>query len=303
MTSTVGHWVLALRPRTLGVGLAPVAIGTGIAVHMGVFDVVAAILAAVGALLLQIVSNLANDYYDFKNGADNEQRIGPTRATQAGLITPAAMRRAFIGVLVAAIPVGVALTVYGGWPIVAIGVAGGAAAILYTGGPAPLGYLGFGDVLVLIFFGPVAVAGTVLVQAGAHGAVSADTAEALVVAAVAGLTPGLLATNVLVVNNLRDRFTDAVAGKKTLAVRFGARFARAEYWGSLVVGLSVVVALVLLGKAPLLTLGALVTVPIWGRLGWRVSQLDQSALNPYLGRTAAALVATSVLLSLGWWMK
>lgn len=295
--SAMKHWVLALRPRTLSVSVAPVAIGAAIAFNRGVFDVVAAVFAVVGALLLQIVSNLANDYYDFKNGADTDERIGPTRATQAGLITPAAMRTAFIGVLLLAMPIGGFLIFRGGWPIVVVAVASCFAAVLYTGGPRPLGYMGLGDPMVFLFFGPVAVAGTVLVQTG-----PVSLGETLALPAVVGATPGLLAMNVLIVNNLRDRFTDAACGKKTLAVRWGGSGARLEYIVSTTVALALIALLVALGYAPATTLIALVSTPVWARLIWAVNKKDGAALNPYLGKTAGALVVTSALLAVGWWI-
>ncbi len=295
--SAVKHWVLALRPRTLSVSVAPVALGAAIAVHRSVFDVVAVVFAVVGALLLQIVSNLANDYYDFKNGADTEDRIGPTRATQAGLITPTAMRNAFVGVLVLALPIGGYLVFRGGWPIVVVAVASCFAAVLYTGGPRPLGYMGLGDPLVFLFFGPIAVAGTVLVQTG-----PTSMGETLALPALVGATPGLLAMNVLIVNNLRDRFTDAACGKKTLAVRWGAVGARLEYTASTTAALGIVVVLVVLGLAPVTTLIALASAPVWARLIWAVYKLDGAALNPYLGKTAGTLVLTSALLAVGWWI-
>lgn len=300
MTTAVQHWLAALRPRTLGVGVAPVLLGLAIAAHASIVDVTAAALALVGALLLQIVSNLANDYYDFKNGADTDERVGPTRATQAGLISPTAMRNAFVVVLLAVVPVATFLALYGGWPIVVIGLTGAAAAVLYTGGPIPLGYVGLGDLLVLIFFGPAAVYGTVLVQAGARGVeLSSSVAGA---AAIAGLLPGLLAANVLVVNNLRDRFTDAKANKKTLAVRFGATGARVEY-GSCVAGAFASVGiLVAIGWAPAWTLLTFLVLPLWLALLAKVTRLDGGALNPYLGRTAGALVVTTMIYSLGWWI-
>ncbi len=299
MTSAVQHWLAALRPRTLGVGVAPVLLGVAIAADADILDVTAALLALVGALLLQIVSNLANDYYDFKNGADTDERIGPTRATQAGLISPTAMRNAFVLVLLAVVPVATFLASAGGWPIVAIGLTGAAAAVLYTGGPLPLGYIGLGDILVLVFFGPAAVYGTVLVQAGARGVdLSSSLAGA---AALAGLLPGLLAANVLVVNNLRDRFTDAKANKRTLAVRFGALGARLEYGACVVGAFGAVVTLVALGWAPASTLVTFLAAPVWGLLLVKVARLDGAALNPYLGKTAGALVVTTILFSLGWW--
>ena len=191
--NTAAVFVEAARMRTLPAAAAPALLGVALAVGSGTFHLVAAVCAVLGAIAIQIGTNYANDYFDFKNGADTEHRVGPRRATQAGLVAPSTMRAAFIIAFAVAVAFGVYLVVRGGWPIVAVGVASVICGILYTGGPKPLGYLGLGDVLVLIFFGPVAVAGTVYVQS-----LQLDWT-----AVVVGLSPGLLSTAILVVNNLR----------------------------------------------------------------------------------------------------
>ena len=167
-------------------------------------------MALLGAILIQIATNFANDYFDFVNGADTEERVGPTRATQAGLITPNAMKWAFILTFALTIPVIAFLTIKGGMVIVWIGIASIISGILYTGGPKPLGYMGLGDIFVLIFFGPIAVGGTEYVQ----------SLEWSVDATIIGLASGFISTAILVVNNLRDKDTDSKVGKNTLAVRF-----------------------------------------------------------------------------------
>ncbi len=212
-------WLPALRPRTLPAAVAPVLMGTGLAARDGAFHAWAAAGALLGALLLQIGTNFANDYYDFVKGADGDDRLGPARATQSGWVRPEDMRRAFLWVFALAALVGAGLIARGGWPIAVIGIASLACGYLYTGGPRPLGYLGLGDLMVLVFFGPVAVAGTHYVQ----------TLLWSPTAAVIGLGPGLLATALLAVNNLRDTESDARAGKRTLAVRFGREFAKREF--------------------------------------------------------------------------
>ncbi|MDH5591004.1 MAG: 1,4-dihydroxy-2-naphthoate octaprenyltransferase [Gemmatimonadota bacterium] len=195
-------WILAARPKTLPAAVAPVLVGMGLAAHHGVFDGLPAVAALVGAVLIQIATNLANDYYDYVRGGDTEERVGPTRVT-----------------LAAALLVGVYLVQVGGWPIVIIGLASLACAVLYTGGPFPLAYHGLGDVFVFVFFGLVAVSGTYYVQGLAW---PAD-------AFLAGVGMGALNTAILVANNLRDIETDARAGKRTLAVRLGRRGSRIEY--------------------------------------------------------------------------
>lgn len=175
--------------------------------------------ALLGALLIQVGTNFANDVFDFKKGADTTERLGPLRVTQAGLLSP---RQVMIGMWLtfgAAALIGLYLAVVGGWPIVVIGILSIASGIAYTGGPFPLGYNGLGDLFVFVFFGLVAVCGTYYVQALTVSAASVWAAVPV----------GLLATAILVVNNLRDIATDRAAGKKTLAVRLGRRGAQVEY--------------------------------------------------------------------------
>ena len=204
-------WLSAIRPKTLGAAVSPILIGTTMAFADGKGHALAALAALLGALLIQIGTNFSNDYYDYIKGADTEERLGPVRVTQSGQVRPKTMLRNFVMVFGLATLVGIYLVFRGGWPVVIIGILSIASGILYTGGPWPLGYLGLGDLFVLIFFGPVAVAGTFYVQA----------LEITPVVIFAGLGPGLLATALLAVNNLRDEPTDKKVGKLTLAVRFG----------------------------------------------------------------------------------
>lgn len=275
--------VEAARPRTLPAGVAPVLYGTAFAVLDGGCDAAAAIVTLLAVVALQVGANYANDYFDAKNGADTDERIGPRRATQAGLVAPSTMRRAFVAAFACAAALGALLAWRGGWPIAAIGVAAVAAGVLYTGGPRPFGYAGLGDVVVLVFFGPVAVAGTHYLQGLAF--------DALV--AVAGLGPGLLSVAVLTVNNLRDRGTDARANKRTLAVRLGATFTRAQYALCAVLGVLVTTG-VAASRAPAAALG-LVALPLALALAWRVATTDGPSLNRLLGRTAQLLLFTTAL--------
>ena len=214
-------WIQAARPKTLAAAVTPVLIGSAIAradgaYHNGVF-----IAALLGAILIQIGTNYANDYFDFAKGADDDAtRLGPTRAVAAGQVSPKAMRTAFLLVFLLAIAVGAYLVWHAGWPVVVIGLVGVALGILYTGGPAPLAYVGLGDLAVLVYFGPVAVAGTYFVHARTWSAESV----------VAGLGPGFLATALLAINNLRDVDQDREANKRTLTVRFGRQFAKFEIY-------------------------------------------------------------------------
>lgn len=216
-------WWSAARPRTLPAAIAPVLAGSALAWRDGAFDAGAAGLCLGFALLVQIGTNFANDYYDFVHGADNAARVGPRRAVAAGLIAPTTMRAAMWFVFATAFACGLGLLAWGGPWLLAIGIASILCGIAYTGGPWPLGYHGLGDVFVFLFFGLVAVGATYLVQAGAV------TLDALLVA----VPIGLLAANILVVNNYRDVETDAAAGKRTLVVRFGRGAARGQHAVSL----------------------------------------------------------------------
>lgn len=216
--SRLAIWIQAARPKTLWTSVAPVLVGTALAYRDGVFLAPVAIAALLGALALQIAANFANDLYDFERGADTEDRTGPLRVTQAGLVSPLAMRMALTAAIAFAFLVGVYLVVHAGWPVIAIGLSSILATIFYTGGPRPYGYIGLGELFVFIFFGVVAVTGTYYVQALAF------TTTAFMLS----LPMGFLSVAILVVNNLRDIDTDRQSGKKTLAVRLGHDGARRE---------------------------------------------------------------------------
>lgn len=282
-------WLLAVRPKTLPAAISPVLVGTAMAWSDGLFSLSPAIAAAAGALLLQVLSNFANDYFDFAKGADTSERLGPTRVMAAGLLSPRAMRRGMVVVVALVALDGAYLVMVGGWPILAVGLASLVAAVLYTGGPFPFGYHGLGDLFVFIFFGLVAVAGTYFVQAGAL------PVEVLVAAAPVGA----LITAILVVNNLRDIATDAKAGKRTLAVFIGARNTRLQY----------VILLVLAYAAPFpLWLGfgrgaavllPLLSLPLAVKRAHTLYRTSGTALNALLAATAQLSLIYSLLMSLG----
>ncbi|MGE3668300.1 MAG: 1,4-dihydroxy-2-naphthoate polyprenyltransferase [Polyangiaceae bacterium] len=253
-----GAWVLACRPATLSASSVPVLVGTACAFLAGGFKLGPAVAALVGAGLLQIGSNFANDVFDYEKGADTEERLGPTRAVQAGLVSPAGMKRGMWLVFALALVVGIYLTWVAGPVIIVIGLCSIAAAIAYTGGPYPLGYHGLGDVFVMLFFGFVAVLGTIYVQLHALTRLGW----------LASIPVGALATAILVVNNVRDCDTDREAGKRTLAVRFGKRAGIAEY--ILLYAVSYLVP-------PLLWLGAGFANPDVGAAG-----AAQAALKPWV---------------------
>ncbi len=287
---TVQAWILAARPKTLTAAVAPVLVGTGLASHDGRLAVLPAVAALVGAILIQVATNLANDYYDFVRGGDTVDRVGPVRVTQAGLIAPDAVRRAMVAVLLLAFLPGVYLVAVGGWPIVWIGLASLACAVLYTGGPYPLAYHGLGDLFVFVFFGLVAVGGTYWVQALAWppGAV------------LAGVGLGALSTAILVANNLRDIDTDAAAGKRTLAVRLGRTGTRVEYLVLLATAMAVPpVGVATLGW-PYPALGALLAAPLcWAPARAVMTATEPHSLIPALGATARVVAVYGTLFALG----
>ncbi|HTQ05843.1 MAG TPA: 1,4-dihydroxy-2-naphthoate polyprenyltransferase [Polyangiaceae bacterium] len=282
-------WVIAARPPTLSAALVPVAVGTACAFAEGSLRTGPALAALAGALLLQIAANFANDVFDFEKGADTAERLGPLRAVQAGLLSPSTVRRGLYVVIVLALAVGAYLTATAGPAIVVIGLASIAAAVAYTGGPYPLGYHGLGDVFVMLFFGFVAVLGTTFVQVG----------RVTELALYAAVPVGALATAILVVNNLRDIDTDRVAGKRTLAVRFGERGALAEYATLLVAAYAVPLLLVGVRQAPKTVLLPLLTLPLGVRLVRAVARERGRALNPLLKQTALLLLAYGLLFALG----
>jgi 1,4-dihydroxy-2-naphthoate octaprenyltransferase len=281
--------VLACRPPTLTAAVSPVLVGIACAIAEHRFRAGPALAALVGAMLLQIGANLANDVFDYEKGADTAERLGPLRAAQAGLLTPQALRRAMVFVFAAALGVGVYLTTVAGPVIVAIGLASIASAILYTGGPFPLGYNGLGDVFVLVFFGFVAVWGTAFVEMGRVPAL----------AVWASIPVGALATCILVVNNVRDCETDVKARKRTLVVRFGRAFGLYEYVVLVAAAYLVPVVLLALRSRSFTVLLPLVTLPVAVRLTRSLFRDSGRPLNATLVGTARLLFLHSLLFALG----
>ncbi len=282
-------WVLASRPKTLPAAAAPVIAGSALAWLDGGFDLFPALAALIGALLLQIGSNLANDLYDFERGADAGERLGPVRVTQAGLLTPGQVRRGMWAVFGLAVLVGVYLTLHAGWVVMAIGVAAIISAIAYTGGPFPLGYYGLGDLFVFVFFGLAATAGTYYVQAGAVTATVWWLSNAI----------GLLIVAILVVNNVRDLEGDRAAGKHTLAVLLGERGARLEYVFCVAGAYLILIALVLSRMIPLSALLVLLSAPLAVRMTRAIYHDRGRALNKALAGTGQLALIFALLLSVG----
>jgi 1,4-dihydroxy-2-naphthoate octaprenyltransferase len=211
-------WVIASRPKTLFASISPVLLGTALAYSRGLGDGIAAFLAFLGAVFIQIGTNLANDYWDAKKGSDRADRLGPVRVTSAGLLKP---RTVFLGMslcFAVASLAGLWLIARAGWPVAVIGMVSILCGILYTAGPFPLAYVGLGDVFTFVFFGLVATSGTYFVE----------EREFSMTSLILGAVPGFYSVVLIALNNLRDRESDLLSNKKTLTVRFGADFARWE---------------------------------------------------------------------------
>ena len=285
----VRTWIMASRPRTLTAAIVPVVVGTAVAVRDRVFNPWVALAALFSAVMIQIGTNLANDLFDFKKGADTHTRLGPTRVTSAGLLTPREVEIGMWVVFGLAAASGLYVIYVGGWPMLVIGVASILAGVAYTAGPFPLGYNGLGDLAVFIFFGLVAVLGTYYAQA-----------RAVTLGAVLAAVPvGALATAILVVNNVRDADTDRAAGKRTLAVLLGRGAARAEYAVLLTLAYAAPLALWLLRGASVWALLPLLTLPVAVRLARVVITTEGPALNRALAGTAQLLALYGVLFALG----
>ncbi len=285
------NWLLACRLKTLPAALAPVILGTALAIGDGGFHLQSAVLCLLGALIMQIGTNLANDYYDFKKGTDTSDRIGPVRVTQAGLIPPSTVRNAYILAFGVVLVIAFQLSLRGGWPLILIGVTGIACGVLYTAGPRPLGYNGLGEIFVFIFFGPVAVAGTYYVQ-------MREINPAII---LAGVGPGLLSAAILVVNNLRDIETDTQANKRTLAVRFGRAFTQTQYFLFIVLAALMPIAVYALIRERIqILLSSTILLFAASSIRAVFSKSDGPSLNCVLADTGLLLLFYSLLFSFGW---
>ena len=283
------NWLLAARLKTLPAAMSPVILGCALAYHDGSFYFFIFAMTLLAAVLIQVGANFANDVFDFQKGADRDDRLGPTRATQSGLISAEKMKKAMWQTFALAICVGSYLAFKGGWPIVWIGLASIAAGIAYTGGPYPLGYHGFGDIFVFIFFGLIAVPGTYYLQSGTVNVLSLYM----------GIAMGMLSTAILVVNNIRDADMDKLSGKRTLAVQLGKKFSKIQYSILILIPFLLPIYVWLNFENELSLLLTIFALPISLHLINQIFSLSGSDLNLVLARTARFLFIFTLLLSAG----
>eukprot|EP01047_Picozoa_sp_COSAG01_P050374 COSAG01_NODE_5089_length_4494_cov_2.160865_4_plen_307_part_00 len=282
-------WLSAARPQTLAASFCPIILGLLLANAFVKIHWISAILCLITALFLQIGTNFANDYFDAKRGSDGPNRLGPTRATAAGLIQPTKMKRAFIYCFALAVLSGVYLLFRGGLPFVYLGIAAIISGLLYTGGPLPYGYMGLGDLFVFFFFGPVAVCGTYFLN-------TLTWSDYVLQASIA---PGLLSVAILAVNNLRDVEEDRSNKKRTLAVLLGTGFVKIEYLAC--VWVAMLMPFYLFFKTQLFSYGMLTL--FLAVLAKRPTHLVLNergpVLNEALERTAKLLISFTILYGVG----
>ena len=282
----IRYWIEAMRLRTLPVSIAGVIAGTGCAILTGSFKAIPALLCLTFAILAQIAANFGNEYYDFKNGIDKKGRDGFRRGVTEGEIAPKAMKAATFITLGIAAAVGCAMLLYGPWWLIIAGILIMCFALAYSAGPYPLSHHGLGDIAVIIFFGIVPVILTWYLQSS-----SWDSAGPV---AATSLTIGLLAANVLVVNNYRDMEDDAAVGKRTTAVIFGRRVMSVAYLLSGLAGMVIMTPVWLMFPLWVLVI-PLIYLTLHINTWHRLRQSTGSAINPILGRTAINLLIFALL--------
>ena len=288
MTSFFKSVFIAIRPKTLSASIAPVLVGSAIAFNSSQFNLGIFFLTIFSAIFIQIGTNFANDVYDFINGADNDERVGPTRAVQANLISVNVMKYLTIIAFSLSIICGLPLVVKGGYPILLIGIISIISGYAYTGGPYPLGYNGWGDIFVFIFFGPIAVCGTFFLQLGYV------SVESL----ISGIVMGCLSVTLLCINNIRDVDTDSNVGKRTIAVRFGVMFVK-----YLFISLFLICYLLLgylsfnlnyINKNVYFLL-LIITLPLCLKLNFDIFKLKLHSLNRLLSNVSVFIIVFSLL--------
>ncbi len=282
-------WLLASRPKTLPAAVSPVIIGSAVAFTEQSFRFGPALAAFLGALLLQIGANLANDVFDFEKGADQDGRLGPMRVTQAGLLSPTAVKTGMWLAFGLAAICGIYMTLVSGWFILLIGLMAILAAIAYTGGPFPYGYKGLGEIFVFIFFGFAAVCGTYYAQ----------TKTISQLAVLSSIPVGLLIVGILVVNNVRDYESDKAANKRTLAVRFGLEWARQEFVSIVILAFVIVVLLSISDIATPWLLLTWLSLPLVFSTSSSVLNQRGKILNKTLAGTGQLTLVFSLLYAVG----
>ncbi len=281
-------WIQAARIKTLYASLSPVMVGVALAANQGSINVLVFICTLIAAVFIQVGTNLANDYYDYKNGVDNKNRLGPDRVTQKGLLQPNQVKNGMIFSFIIALIFGFYLSFVGGWPIVLIGIVSILSGVLYTGGSKPYGYIGLGDIFVFIFFGVIAVPGTYYLQ----------TNLISIPSILCGLSCGALSTSLIVVNNLRDMDNDRESGKMTLAVKLGSRFACWEYAIMNAIAYIIILVLILIFDFGMGLYLVLLLMPLSYNLSRTIFSKRGSDLNQYIGLTARHSILHFTLLSL-----
>ena len=280
--------LIGIRMKTLSASISPVFVGSAIALKDNFFNLNIFLLTLLAAIFIQIGTNFANDVYDFINGADNEDRLGPIRTVQANLISIQNMKRLTIVSFTMSIICGLPLVIIGGFPILIIGLLSIISGYAYTAGPYPLGYNGWGDVFVFIFFGPIAVSGTFYLQLGY---ISIESI-------ISGIILGCLSVTLLCVNNIRDVDTDRNAGKRTIAVRFGVKIVK------IIFIILFLISYLLLGylafslnylNINFFILLLILTIPLYVRIGSEIFILKSQNLNSVLGNVSIFISIFSIL--------
>jgi len=289
MKNKITIWLLASRPKTLPAAAAPVFVGTAVAYSTDDLNILAASIALICSLLIQIGTNFVNDLYDFIKGTDDENRVGPTRAIAAGWISPTQMKKAISLTFGTTFILGLFLVYHAGWIILLIGVFSIISGYAYTAGPYPLAYNGLGDIFVFMFFGVVATVGTYYVQA----------LQFSQFALLASVPVGLLITNILVVNNYRDADQDKKKNKNTLAVKFGKPFSLFQYNISLLVSYVVPISIFILFDTSPYILLPLLSLPLAFKLILEIKSLEGEQLNKTLELTAKLSILFSFLFAIG----
>ncbi len=280
-------WIEAARPRTLFSSFSPVLVGCALAWHDGIFQIIPAVLCFLVALMAQIASNYANDYFDYVKGADREDRLGPDRAVASGWISPKSMLVGTFITLGLSCICGCLLIIYGGWILLPVGIAMAICVLAYSAGPFPLAYNGLGDACVVLFYGIVPVCFTYYAQANTFS----------LLAFMLSLAMGFLSVNILVVNNYRDYEQDKVSNKRTTIVLFGKRYGRSIYLINGILALLIVSPFLMQDSKWLIFLFA-AFFAIFFLTWWQFRSVEGRKLNPLLGRTAMLVFLFAVIVSL-----